>query len=94
MSDERKEKISVDPSLAKDPNYLAYTAQEVQLKQEHMGKWVAFSDGQLVIIAEDEEALFKEARAKKLSGFFFHQIVEEEPVYHLRSPRSMRKSES
>ena len=77
-------------SLEHDPNYLAYKAQEEQLKKEHMDEWVAFSDGQLAVIAKDREALFAEASEKGLTGFFFHHIMTVEPVYHLRSPRKMR----
>jgi hypothetical protein len=90
MVGERGRKVHVNPSLAEDPNYIAYKAQEEQLKQEHMSEWVAFSDGQLTIIAKDQEALFKEAREKGITGFFYHQIVEKERVYHLRSPRIVR----
>ena len=84
------EKIRVSPDLAKDPNYQAYKAQETQLKQEHMGEWVAFADGQLALIAVDRETLFRDAEAKGLTGFFFHQIVEKERVVHLRSPHVVR----
>ena len=83
MNENRKGK----GSLEEDPNYIAYKAQEEQLKQEHMGEWVAFADGQLAIIAKDQEALFKEAEEKGITGFLYKEIVAVEPVYHLRSPR-------
>jgi hypothetical protein len=89
MKGERKQEVHIDPSL-EDPNYIAYQAQEAQLKQEHMGEWVAFADGQLAIVASDEESLFKEAGEKGLTGFFYHQVVEKERVYHLRSPRIVK----
>lgn len=70
-----------------DPNYIAYKKQEEELKQNHLGKWVAFSDGQLAVIAENKELLFKLAQEKGITGFLCHQIVEKEKIYQLKSPR-------
>ena len=83
---ERKGKVR----LEEDPNYVAYKALEEKLKKDHMGEWVAFSDGKLVVVANDREALFKEAKDKGLAGFFYHEIVAEERIIHLRSPRIVR----
>jgi len=83
------ERTSQD-EIDNDQNYIAFKAMEVQLKQEHMGKWVAFADGQLVTIAEDKEALFKKTKEMKITGFLFKEIVAEEKVYHFRSPKLFR----
>lgn len=90
MKDERSERIEVDPRLAQDPNYIAYKAQEALLKQEHMGEWVAFCNGELVGLAPDRETLFKETQAKGFEGFFYKEIVAKERIAHLRSPRVIR----
>ena len=83
---ERNRKDSVE----EDPNFIAYKSQEEKLKQEHMGEWVAFADGKLAIIAKDKEALFQEAQEKGIEGFLCKEIVSEERVYRMRSPRLVR----
>ena len=86
-----QKKISVDPELAPDPNYIAYKKQEEQLKKEHLGKWVAFLNGDLVAIEPDKESLFKVLDLDfPGEGAFVHEIVAEERVYHMRSPRKVR----
>lgn len=86
MNENRKGK----GGLENDPNYIAYKAQEEQLKREHVSEWVAFSDGQLVIIAKDQEALFKEAQERGITGYLYKEIVAIEPVLHMISPMSVR----
>ncbi len=91
MDDERKRKVLVDPDLTEDPNYTAYKAQEAELKANHMGKWVAFADGQLVLPESDQDALLQkisEGYADK--PVFIKEIVAIERVIHFRSPRRVR----
>ena len=76
------------PRPEDDPNWLAYKAQEAELKANHMGKWVAFHNGELAMIADDFDSLQKRMwEEKHVAGFMYHQIVEKERVIHLRSPR-------
>lgn len=88
MTDERR--VTVSPDLANNPNYLAYKAMEAELKEKYMGKWVAFHDGRLAVIADNEEELFQKAQEVGIGGFYVHEITEVERVYHLRSPRLVR----
>lgn len=83
-------KISIDPELAKDLNYVAYKAQETELKEKHMGKWVAFLEGKLVLLENDKETLIKRANEEGYTGFLFKEIVAEEQIYHIRGPRIVR----
>lgn len=69
--------------LQKDPNYIAYKAMEAELKEKHMGKCVAFSNGELVLIEDDRATLFKKADQEGITGFFYKEIVEVERVYHM-----------
>lgn len=75
-------------SPEQDPNWLAYKAEEAELKRDHMGEYVAYHNGQRIMFAgsyeELETKMFKE---KGITGFMFHHIVDQEHVYHIRSPR-------
>lgn len=85
MSPDRKQE------QAQDPNYIAYKKQEEQLKKDHLGEWVAFLNGDLIAIEPDKESLFKVLDLDfPREGAFVKEIVAEERVYHLRSPRRVR----
>lgn len=89
MVDERKQGGG-EPNLIpeEDPNWLAYKAQETELKVHHMGKWVAFYNGELAMIEDDLDILQTRMYDEKgITGFMFHHIVEEESVIHIRNPR-------
>ncbi|HKB88194.1 MAG TPA: DUF5678 domain-containing protein [Patescibacteria group bacterium] len=74
--------------LVEDPNYLAYKNQEAQLKLEHMGKWVAFSNGELVGVQDTEEEILELADNILPNGSVrIHQIVEIQPVISLGGPK-------
>mgnify|MGYP001589661807 FL=1 len=79
-----------DPKI--DPDYAAYLAQKDELKEQHMGKWVVFSGGQLVLVEDDRDTLLKKAEEMKITGFFFKEIVQEERVIHLGGPRRVTKN--
>ena len=83
--------MRIDQGLAQDPNYIAYKKQEEQLKKEHLGEWVAFLNGDLVAIEPDKESLFRVLYLDfQGEGALVKEIVAEERVYHLRSPRRFR----
>lgn len=73
--------------LNENINYVAYKAQEAELKKTHMGKWVAFSNGQMVASADDKEALHTILEKENIVGGFMHQVVAIERTFHFRSPR-------
>lgn len=84
MGNERNGKRPVDPELAKDPNYLAWKEREEELKASHMGEWVAFAGGQLVLTETDKETLFtKIEKEYPDQDVFIRQIVPVEPIYYL-----------
>jgi hypothetical protein len=72
----------INPELAKNPNYLAYKEQEAKLKEEHMGSWVGFINGEMVAVRESREQLFAIVRKEHPNkGFFFKEITPtEDPV--------------
>ncbi len=87
MSPEPK-KVRIDQELAQDPNYIAYKGQEKQLKKEHLGRWVAFINGDLVAIESDKESLFKVLDLDfPGEGALVKEIVAEERIYHMGGPR-------
>jgi hypothetical protein len=81
MSNERVENISVDPDLAKDPNYIAYKGIEELLKESYLGQWVAFTGGEIVLVEPDKTSLFEKIDQQfPGKSVFVKEIVEEDPV--------------
>lgn len=87
MNTERRSKAIADPSLAENPNYVAYMAQKADLKREYPGKWVAFYDGKLVFVGDDRKTLREQTMARGMSGVLLQHIVKEESVTQWRGAR-------
>ena len=86
--DGEEEKVEfVDPELAEDPNYKAYTDIEELLEGSYIGQWVAFTEGELVLVEPDKESLFSKIQ-KRFRGHsvFVKEIVEKEWVINLDIP--------
>lgn len=93
MSKDREQKISVSPELAEDPDYIAYKAQESDLKANHMGKWVAFHGGELVAIEDSRDSLLTQVFEKTgETGCLVKHIVPKERTIHMRSPRRVSRT--
>lgn len=87
MENDRKIKNIPSEELAEDPNYVAYKAQEAELKEKYMGKWVAFHEGNLVAVEDNRETLFAKIRETGNTGFMYKEIVPVERVIRIRGPR-------
>lgn len=88
MAGEQENKISIRPELASNPNYIKFKDMEAELKQKYLGQWVAFVDGELVVIEADKEKFFEKVTTlypADTPAVYVWQILEEEKVYERRS---------